>query len=347
MYLDKYLSVISRKTGRYLMICDLLSIGHVSMDQVENQNGLRVQPGGAAFYAATAARTLLEDVRLISTIGKDFKFTENLKLLHAEHIKTFSLPSTRFDIKYDEHWEAKYLKTIYGAGSKISASMIPKHILGTGTIVHISPMPPAKVSKIVKKIRAESPETLISINTWIGYIARGQRDRQILKNLALEADFFILNDHEAKSLAGRDSLSTSLSLLKAKRLIITLGELGAIINEENRQIQMIPALNIPAKKIVDTTGAGDVWCGGFSAAYKLTHDIMKSVAIASILSSIKCSGWNVQKLLKLRFRSPDSAIEYVIGLREGALQKTISDYTKNIEKDDSNFERKNDTGPTF
>lgn len=313
------------------MICDLMFIGHISMDHVENQNGIRLQPGGAAFYAAIAARTLLENVRLVSAIGSDFEFTEILKLLRSDYIKTFSLPSTRFAIKYNEHWEAEYLKAIYGAGSKISTSVIPTHILGAGTIVHISPMRPVKVSKIVKKIREDSPETKISINTWIGYITESRKNRQILKNLASEADFFILNDHEAKSLAKRDSLSTALTLLKAKRLIITLGELGAIISQGNRQIQMIPALNLPAKSIVDTTGAGDVWCGGFSAAYKLTDDLMKSVTIASILSSIKCSGWNVQKLLKLRFRNPDNAIEYVIGLRDGALQKTISDYTKNME----------------
>ena len=210
--------------------------------------------------------------------------------------------------------------------------MIPTHILGAETIVHISPMQPINVSKIVKKIREDSPETKISINTWIDYITKSQRNRKVLKNLALEADFFILNDHEAKSLAKKDSLSTALTLLKAKRLIITLGELGAIISEENREIQMIPALNIPTKSIVDTTGAGDVWCGGFSAAYKLTDDMMKSVTIASILSSIKCSGWNFQKLLKLRFRNPDGAIEYVIGLREGVLQKRISDYTKDMKK---------------
>jgi sugar/nucleoside kinase (ribokinase family) len=211
--------------------------------------------------------------------------------------------------------------------------MIPTQLLGPKTIVHISPMQPIKVSKIVKKIREASPETKISINTWIDYIKKSRRDRKVLRNLALEADFFILNDHEAKSLAETDSISTALELLKAKRLIITLGERGAITSKENREIQMVPALNTPSISVVDTTGAGDVWCGGFLAAYKLTDDLMKSVTIASILSSVKCSDWNLQKLLKSRFRNPDDVIEYVIGLKEGALQKRIPDFTKGIEKE--------------
>jgi sugar/nucleoside kinase (ribokinase family) len=307
-------------------------IGHISTDRIENQNGVRVQPGGAALYAAMAARTLLKDITLISAIGKDFKFKDNLQLFHSDHIRTVNMPSTRFNIKYNKRWEAEYLKAIYGAGSKISASIIPTQLLGPETMVHISPMQPIKVSKIFKKIREASPETKISINTWIEYITKSRRTREVLKNLALEADFFILNDHEAKSLAETDSISTALALLRARRLIITLGELGAITSKENREIQMAPALNTPTRSVVDTTGAGDVWCGGFLAAYKLTDDLMKSITIASILSSIKCSDWNFQKLLKLRFRNPDDVIEYVIGLKEGSLQKRISDYTKDIEK---------------
>ena len=91
---------------------------------------------------------------------------------------------------------------------------------------------------------------------------------------------------------------------------------------------MIPALNVPLKNVIDTTGAGDTWCGAFLAAYKLTQDLMKSVTIASTISSIKCSSWGLQKIINLHFRKPDDVIEYVIALKEGALQKTILDYTK-------------------
>ena len=85
--------------------------------------------------------------------------------------------------------------------------------------------------------------------------------------------------------------------------------------------------------VVDTTGAGDVWCGAFLAAYKLTDDLMKSVTIASILSSIKCSGWNFKRLINLRFREPDEVIEYIIGMKEGGFQKRILDYTMHRERD--------------
>lgn len=306
----------------------LMFVGHVSMDRIENMNGARVQPGGAALYAAMAARTLCRDVVLVSAVGRDYKFMNALKLFDSEDVRVFNMTSTMFHIRYNERWEARYLKAVHGAGSKITASIIPSKGLGTDSIVHISPMRATKVAKIVKRIKETSPDTEVSVNTWIEYINEGRRSRRILKELALEADFFILNDSEAKALTQTDSISTALRLLSAKRLIVTLGELGAIISGEKVGMQMVPALKAPLRKVVDTTGAGDVWCGAFLAAYKLTGDLMKSVTVASIISSIKCSGWGFSNLINLRFREPDDVIEYVIGLKEGSLQKRISDYTK-------------------
>ncbi len=310
------------------MTCDLMFVGHVSIDQIENPQGVRVQPGGAALYAAVAAKTLLKNIILVSALGKDYNFTDVLSLFNSEHVRTFNMASTSFSIRYKKRDEPQYLKTNIGAGSKIAASSIPTKLLAANSIVHLSPMTPTKAAKIFEKIRKDSPRTEISINTWINYIKQSRRNRATLKNLASRADFFILNESEAKALTQTDSISTALRLLKAKMLIITLGELGAIINGEDTGIQMIPALNVPLKNVVDTTGAGDTWCGAFLAAYKLTQDLMKSVTAASIISSIKCSGWGLKKLVNLQFKKPDDVIEYVIGLKEGALQKRIPDYTK-------------------
>lgn len=309
------------------MACDLIAIGHISVDHVENQHGGRVQAGGAALYAAIAAKTLLKNVALVSAIGKHYEFMDTLKLMNTAHVRTFNMPSTRFKIRYNKLGEAEYLESTLGAGLKITASAIPTHLLSPETIVHLSPMPPRKVSKIMEKVRKTSPKTRISINTWIGYIKKNRRNRATLRNVAQEADFFIVNDTEAKALTQSDSISTALRLLKAKMLVVTLSELGAIVKAEDVGVQMIPALNVPLKGVIDTTGAGDTWSGAFLAAYKLTRDLMKSVTIASTISAIKCSGWGLRKITNLHFRRPHDVIEYIIALKEGALQKTIPDYT--------------------
>jgi sugar/nucleoside kinase (ribokinase family) len=275
-----------------------------------------------------AAKTLTKNIALVSAIGKDYEFTDSLRLLNHDHVKRFNIPSTRFNIRYNKLEEAEYLKAMHGAGSRIRASAIPTRLLTPETIVHISPMRPSKVKKIVQRIQKSSPKTEISHNTWIDYIRKSRRNRGTLKDLAQQIDSFIVNDTEAKALAQTDSISAALRVLEAKRLVITLGQLGAIVKGENGGIQMVPALNVPVKNVVDTTGAGDTWCGAFVATYRLTRDLMKSVTIASVISSIKCSGWGLEKLIKLSFRRPDDVIEYVIGLKEGVLQKRILDYAR-------------------
>ena len=308
-----------------LMAIDgIFFVGHVSIDRVQNINGSNVQPGGAALYAAIAAKTLFENVYLISVVGRDYPFLDILDLFPRRYIKFSKSPSTRFNIQYNALWEAKYLEAKYSAGLTISPSLIPVENLGAESIVHISPLSPSRVKKIVSAVREKSPKTMISVNTWIGYI-RGN-NRNILKEIASEVDCFILNDSEAKALTEARSLSMALKLIKSKMLVVTLGELGAIISKEDGEIQMVPALRFPVEKVVDTTGAGDTWCGSFLAAYKQTGDLMKSVTVASIVSSIKCSGWGFSKLLNLRFKKVDDIINYVIGLKEGGIQKNILDY---------------------
>jgi ribokinase len=306
----------------------LVFVGHISVDKVENVHGTRIQPGGAALYAAMAARTLSQNVTLISATGKDNQFLKILKLLPYNDVKIYDLPSTKFHIKYDRRWKADYLKAEQGAGSKITSRRISNKWLRHKSMFHISPMQPSKVAKILDKIKLKSPETKVSVNTWIDYIMERQRNRRILKDIALKADFFILSDSEAKALVQTDSISSAVRLMKAKLLIVTLGHLGAIINRENNGLQMVPALNLAPDKIIDTTGAGDVWCGAFLATYNLTKDFGKSVSAASTISRIKCSDWGFHSLIKLKFKEPNDVIEFVMGLKDGGIQKRMMDYMK-------------------
>jgi len=306
----------------------MVFVGHISVDKVENVNGTRTQPGGAALYAAMAARTLFPNVALISATGKDFGFFDVLELLPQRDVKIYDAPSTRFHIRYDRRWEAHYLRADHGAGSRISSRRISDRWLRQKSIFHISPMRPSKVARILDKIKERSPETKVSVNTWIDYITEGQRNRRLLKDIAMKADFFILSDTEAKALAQTDSISSAVRLLNAKRLIVTLGVFGAIISDKNGDLRMVPGLNLAPDKVVDTTGAGDTWCGAFLATYNLTEDFGKAVSAASTISRIKCADWCFESLKNLRFKSPNDVIEFVMGLKDGGIQKRMLDYLK-------------------
>lgn len=305
----------------------ILFIGHVSTDKVENVNGTRTQPGGAALYAAIAAKTLNTRPAVVSAIGKDFPFKESFLGLDSTSVKTLNMPTARFHIRYNRKWEANYLQVNIGAGSKISSSMIPSRLLKPQNLVHLSPMKPTKVARIVENIRRRASRVKISMSTWIGY-TKEARQRRLLAKLASQVDFFILNEFEAKALSQTDTLPFAIERIKARRLIVTIGKLGAIMSGPDIEPQMVPALSIPTGKVVDTTGAGDTWQGAFLASYHMTNDLLKSVTVASIISSIKCSQWGFKAIEGLSFKKPSDVISYVLALKEGWMQKRITDFAK-------------------
>ena len=276
-------------------------------------------------YAAIAARALNCRAAVVSAIGRDFRFTSCFEGLDSTCVKAYDMPTTRFLIRYNQQWEAKYVEVNPGVGARIRSSLIPSRFLRPHGLIHLSPMKPTKVARIAHKVRQRSPQAEVSVSTWMGYVEE-PRYRRILNRLASEVDFFMLNEFEAKALAQTSSLSLALQRIKAKRLVVTMGKLGAIISGSDVEPQMVPALSVPTNKVVDTTGAGDTWNGAFLAAYKTTGNLMKSVAAASIISSIKCSGWGFEPLLELTFKKPSDVVEYVLALKEGWMQKKLTEF---------------------
>ena len=306
---------------------DLTFVGHVSIDEIENIHGTKTQPGGGALYSAIAAKTQNVAVALVSAVGKDYPFRSCFSGIEATFVRTMNMGTARFHIRYNKDWEATYIKASVGAGARIDVSLIPLRLLKPQGIVHLSPMTPSKTAKIAGDIKCRSPDTKLSISTWIGYMET-QKERRVLAELASQSDFFILNEFEAKVLAETDSLSTALERMKARNLIVTMGKLGAIVSSVDAGPQMVPALASPTGKIMDTTGAGDAWNGAFLASYKTTNDLMKAVTTASIISSIKCSRWGFKAIQNLRFRKPSDTVEYVLALKEGSLQRKMTDYSQ-------------------
>lgn len=304
---------------------NVVFIGHVSIDDIINMNGNRTQLGGSALYGAVAAKVLNVKAPIVSAIGKDFPYSEAFNGLNSTYVERTRKPTTRFTIRYNKNWEADYLEVVIGSGSRISVSMVPWELLDQQAIVHLSPMKPTKTAKMIDGIKSQSPKTKISMSTWIGYM-KNKRARKLLRKLASQVEFFMLNESEAKTLGETNDLPLAIERITSNRLIVTMGRLGAIVDGDDFEAQMIPALSVPTGKVIDTTGAGDTWNGAFLASYSSTDDLSKSVTVASIISSIKCSGWGFKAIEQLSFRRSSDVVQYVLALRDGSLQKRIPDF---------------------
>ena len=91
-----------------------------------------------------------------------------------------------------------------------------------------------------------------------------------IKNWLTFADVLILNDEEARFLAGKDDLKDCLYELAkiVEVVVIKEGKKGSIAI--NKEVVESPAETIDA---VDTTGAGDSFAAGFMSTWFANHDL--------------------------------------------------------------------------
>ena len=78
-------------------------------------------------------------------------------------------------------------------------------------------------------------------------------------------DVLVVNEHEAADLAGRDGSPATLAAALLERVpsvVITLGGAGSLVADRDRAPVTVPAF---AVDVLDTTGAGDAYCGVLAA----------------------------------------------------------------------------------
>ena len=117
----------------------------------------------------------------------------------------------------------------------------------------------------------------------------------ILSLLERKIDFIFCNEQEAYNFSEENDLDKSLERLKnfSKRVIVTLGEKGAIYSDD------VNSFKIEANKVnsKDFTGAGDMFLGAFMHCFIASDDIKKSLIFANNCASeiIKVYGAKFEK----------------------------------------------------
>lgn len=98
-------------------------------------------------------------------------------------------------------------------------------------------------------------------------------------------DLLIVNEHEASMIGGSDDLAEASLALSARvhRLIVTLGAEGSEVYEAGELVGRVAAPQVTA---VDTTGAGDTFCGALAAALADGLELMDATRFATAASAL-------------------------------------------------------------
>ncbi len=219
------------------------------------------QRGGIAPNIAYTMALLGGHPRLFATVGEDF----------AEYrawLEKFGI-DTKWAVIVPGKFTASFFATTDQINAQIAsfypgamgdaADLSLKEIDRRPDLVIISPTDPSAM----KKHAAECRE--------LGIPYLYDPSQQVLRldgeELALDmqgAHFLFVNDYEFGLISKKTGLDLSQMLKTVDIIVITKGADGAVIYADGREIN-IPV--IPEERIIDPTGVGDAFRGGFLAGY--------------------------------------------------------------------------------
>ena len=112
---------------------------------------------------------------------------------------------------------------------------------------------------------------------------------------------FLINHEEADQLTGERDLSSAgkkLASAGPEIVVIKRGAKGAYLIYENNEF-FIPVF--PVQQVLDPTGAGDSFAGGFMGYLSQTNkpDILEAVCVGSAMASFCVEGFGLDSLLKV------------------------------------------------
>lgn len=279
----------------------LLVVGTVAFDAIETPFAKTDKIiGGAATYICHSASFFSKNINLVSVVGEDFpnKAINSLKEKGVD-VKGLQIKKERKTF----FWSGKYhnnmnsrdtLKTELNVLEDFDP-IVPKQYTKSEFLMLGNLMP--SVQKRVLEQMQERPKLIVldTMNFWMDNFMPDLKEA--LKN----TDVLTINDDEARQLSGEYSLliaAKKILTMGPKYLIIKKGEHGAILFGEDKMFYS-PAVML--ENVIDPTGAGDSFAGGFigylAKTKEITFDNMKkAVVYGTVLASFTVEKLGIESI---------------------------------------------------
>jgi len=238
----------------------LLVVGSVALDKVETPHGkVDEELGGSAVYFSFAA-SRFTPVRLVGVVGEDFhrEYLDRIAACPVDLAGLKRLPGATF------RWHGTY----EGRMDRAETVDVQLNVFGgfrpeiprayaDSDFVFLANGSPFTHMRVLEQLRRPK---FVMADTMNFYIAQ---ERDGLMQLLERVDALVLNDAEALQLSGRPTvLEAALWVCRRgpRWCIIKKGEHGALLRGPDG-VFALPAF--PHHAVVDPTGAGDSFAGGF------------------------------------------------------------------------------------
>jgi hypothetical protein len=252
----------------YFEPVDYLLIGHVTQDLTSSGPTL----GGTVSFAGLTARALGLKVGIVTSCAADTDLSALEGIQVCRHESEFS---TTFQNAYHKGRRSQIL---HRQASSLSLASVPEVWRNTA-IVHLAPV----AQEVDPGLARSFPDSTLCLTPqgWLrgwdktGHISVGEWPESsfVLEN----ADLAVLSFEDVANDARRiNELISSINVLA-----VTEGAAGANVywNGDQRHF------NAPHKKVLEETGAGDIFAAAFFIRYEVTRDPWEACRFATELAS--------------------------------------------------------------
>uniref|UniRef100_E6QKF2 Sugar kinase, ribokinase family n=1 Tax=mine drainage metagenome TaxID=410659 RepID=E6QKF2_9ZZZZ len=296
-------------------------VGSVAFDSIETPAGRRERClGGAATYFSLAA-SYFTAVRVIAVVGEDFTTTEEC-VFTARSIDLRGLERAAGKSFF---WAGNYLENLNEAKTEqtdlnVFASFNPRipEAYRDSEFLFLANIDPV----LQKRVREAMPQARLvcgdTMNYWIN------DHRPALLDVLPELDVLLINDTETRLLSGKKNpvqAAHDVLALGPKALVVKHGEYGATAFfganafEKNLSARHpFRAPGLPLAEVVDPTGAGDSFAGGFfgyiASQPELTPEVFRrAMFYGSVMGSFTVERFGTERLQQLTREEIDARFQ--------------------------------------
>ncbi len=296
----------------------LVTVGTVAFDNIETPFGRADKViGGAATYISLAASFFVKQQGVVSVVGDDFP--EGM----MESMQKKGIDLAGLDVlkgKESFFWSGKYHYDMNSRDTletrlNVLTELDPKlnDAYRSTEYLMLGNLDPLVQAKVLDQVEAPALVVMDTMNFWMD----SAMDK--LKEVIKRVDILTINDSEARQLSGAHSLVKAAQVIMQmgpKYLVVKKGEHGALLFDKER-VFFAPAL--PLDEVVDPTGAGDTFAGGFIGYLARSGDhsfnnMKRAIIVGSAMASFCCEKFGVERLLEITQEEIDLRIQQFVDL---------------------------------
>ncbi len=270
----------------------LLVTGSIGIDTVKTPFGRSADSigGSAVFFSYSAS--FFTPVRFLGVVGKDFPFDL------SEIFKDRDISLEGLEVRENSktfRWHGSY----EGSMNEANTDMVELNVLAEepakmpesykdSEFIFLANTHPDIQMQILEQAHNPKFVAADTMNLWI------ETERESLKRLLERINCLILNEDEAKQLTGRFNLIAAgedIMDMGPEVVIIKKGEHGSIMRDATGECFVLPAY--PTKIVIDPTGAGDSFAGGFMGYIAKSQKLDNTTLRQAIAYGTACSSFTI------------------------------------------------------